>query len=134
MRSRLVAQFVISIVLATAATAATPPRAVRLATPWHPRAWSPVGSSLAMGLRVAIDPATGELVMPTAGPGDIVRVDRTSLVEHARADGSRYVVLDGLIRAYMTARVGPDGRLVLDCDHSASEHPAPAPSQPAEDR
>jgi hypothetical protein len=79
----------------------------------------------ASGLRVAIDPLTGELV--PAGPRDpgMTAAERASalsgLAVQTRADGSRFVLLGGRFRSYSVLRLAEDGRWVEACVHSPAE-------------
>jgi hypothetical protein len=118
------------------APAATPaaPLSAQLVIAWRPRAWQPPRSAPAAGLRVALDPATGELVAPTAA--DLPpRAPRGPFTAELRPDGSRRVLLNGAIRAYTVARLGVDGRLRLDCTPTPAATLAhPPAAAPAADR
>ena len=91
---------------------------------WRPRAWHPPASSAAAaGLR--LDPDRGVAASP--GPTDFAaiaaarRQARANLVVRTAPDGSRHLVLDGIIRGYTIARVRPDGRLIEECVSSEEE-------------
>ncbi len=95
----------------------------------HPRAWRfPV--PLAAGLRAAVDPETGTWTseLPATAADAVAQQAEAArqaalarLQAVTRADGSRYVRLDGLVRAYTVVHVGPDGRLDADCVESGPE-------------
>ncbi len=149
MRPSLVLVLVLLATVATA-NAAPPAAAPPSADLFHhlrPRAWQPPARALAPAVRVAIDPETGALTSLPVGPLDASELNAVRANEAAlarlqpvvRADGSRFLRLDGLLRAYTVVRVGPDGRLVSDCAESPAEvlrlmH-APLPAPPVgEDR
>lgn len=92
------------------AAAPVPPPSARLVTAWHPRAWAPPAPAFRAGMREGAEPAAA---------GALARPDRSALVTQTRADGSRFVLLGGRIRAELTATIGPDGKLVMDCEHVA---------------
>jgi hypothetical protein len=80
-------------------------------------------------MKVAIDPETGELGMPTAAqrrelaPGlerDLTYSDEGLVVEH-RADGSRHVNLEGRFQSYSVARLRDDGTIDYQCVQGEGE-------------
>lgn len=115
---RILAVFLLFLLMPLArgasAAAPVPPPSARLVTAWHPRAWAPPAPAILAGLREGAEPAA-------AGPP--ARPDRSALVARTRADGSRYVLLGGRIRAELTASIGADGKLVMDCEHVVDHGP-----------
>jgi len=91
-------------------------------TSWRrPPAWRPPASMLALRAGMRIEPETGAQQTPITelqamGAARREALSRVPIV--TRADGSRYAVLGGLIRAYTVVTVGPDGKLVQECVHS----------------
>ncbi len=88
-----------------------------------PAAAAVTGSS---GLRVHIDPSTGELLdEPPPGSetdvGSSVQLPGPELVEEPSpvAGGGTMIRLDDRFRADFRAEVGPDGKLVTDCQQPA---------------
>jgi hypothetical protein len=93
---------------------------------WRPVAWRPAPApALSAGMRVELDPATGELVAPGATRlplATAVRAAREAgLTVVTRADGSRSVVVGDRLRKWSVARVGADGTLEQECVHSEAE-------------
>ncbi len=102
----------------------SPPSASILLHP-HPRAWQPPVGMTAPGLRITLEPETGAIAVPPAAQpraaADAAATRRRALDQVAvmsRADGSRFAVLGGLVRAYEVVSIGPDGALVQECVHS----------------
>jgi len=94
--------------------------------------WTVASTGAGESFRIGLDPETGE--------GGHAPLDRAALQLSAipapplvihRADGSIEVILDPSIVDYVVARIGPDGRPVLDCAPRDDVHPllsAPAAS------
>lgn len=92
------------------------------------------------GMRIARDPATGEITMPeTTGPAlsieqvqELARREAAGLVTIRNADGSETLNHEGRFTDFSVLRVGPDGRRVFRCVHGdfgvehALGHAAPA--------
>ena len=115
--------------------------AVRKVAPSNPAATPRPGVA---GLVVAIDPATGDLGMPSAeqlaeleAAQRMVPVDET---DHAgpvttvrNANGSVTVNLNGGYQEFATIHKGPNGKLTFGCaDSPTLSTPQPAPSAPEE--
>jgi len=102
-------------ILAAAACAAPIPPIVH----GRPRPWQPPAAATRAGMRVALDPATGELVTPSAHDpalaGITRTVDRNTLTIRTRTDGSSFVVLDGRIRDYVIVSQTPSGAWRQEC-------------------
>ena len=93
---------------------------------WRPVAWRPAPApAISAGMRVELDPATGDLVTPGATRLPLetaVRAAREAgLTVLTRADGSRSVVVGDRLRKWAVARVGADGSLAQECVHSEAE-------------
>ncbi|MBI2214628.1 MAG: hypothetical protein HYU52_13360 [Acidobacteria bacterium] len=97
---------------------------------------------LGFGLRVFIDPETGQFRKPTRAELDaIAQTARTSknkssdglLIEY-RPDGSKHVDLQGRFMHALRVRVGEDGALRTVCSDHDHDHPktADAPAAPAD--
>lgn len=87
------------------------------ATPAHAAAaGTPTSSTAAM--RVAIDPETGTLGMPTGDQAkalDLPAEPQGEAPVRTLADGTLQVDFQGRGRAYAVARVGADGKVATDC-------------------
>jgi hypothetical protein len=115
---------ILSSVSASAAPpdCATTPDHSRVVT-WRTHAWRPPARvALAAGIRFEPE---GGAAAPTATDFASIAAARRQALDNVpirtRADGSRYAVIGGLIRAYAVARVGSDGRLVQECVHSEAQ-------------
>ncbi len=94
------------------------------AASWRPRAWHPPArpASAVPGLRV--EPEDGGATPSSADLEALGAARRQALANVpvvTRADGSRYAVIGGLVRAYTVVHVGADGRLVQECVHSEEQ-------------
>ncbi len=91
----------------------------------HPRAWRPPAPLVSGGLRAEADPQEDGTGTSLAGRIAAARAANMAALAHLpvqfRPDGSRFVVLDGLLRAYAVARVGAGGRLEEDCADSEAK-------------
>jgi hypothetical protein len=112
-RTALLALVPVALVAVAASAAPLPP-----IVHGRPRPWQPPVTARA-GMRVALDPATGELITPPANdPGltGIVRpIDRGAFTIRTRPDGSSYVVLDGRIRDYVIVGRAASGAWREEC-------------------
>lgn len=88
---------------------------------WRPVAWrpAPAAPAIAAGLRVGVDPATGELTAPDAAAfpaaGAIGRAREAGLAVVTRPDGSRRVVVGDRLRRWSVVSTGADGALRQEC-------------------
>lgn len=91
----------------------------------HPRPWHPATPLASVGLRTDVDPGVDGLAAPMEDAFAAMREARARAFANVRMqvrpDGSAYAVVGGLLRAYAVARIGPEGRLVEDCEHSEAE-------------
>jgi len=97
---------------------------------------------LGVGLRVFIDPATGQFRKPTAAELSAIAAQAAAsknksieglVVEH-RPDGSKYVNLQGRFMHSMRASVNADGSIAYSCTDLDHDHTkaAAAPAAPAD--
>ncbi len=83
------------------------------------------GQHLAATVRIARDPATGQIVAPEySGPAltieamqDLARLEAAGLVTIRNADGSETLNHEGRFTDFSVIRVGPDGRRIFQCAH-----------------
>lgn len=97
----------------------------------HLHAWQPPVAGFGAALRAVIDPETGRLttlsgVAPDASDLELAAARSRELAlsrlqPTTRADGSQFILLNGLLQAYTVVRLGPNGRLVLDCADGETE-------------
>jgi len=90
----------------------------------HPLPWRPPAALVArMGLRSepesgSLDPAVRSALLEDAAAR---RAALAGLQVQRRADGSRFLNLGGLVRAYTVATIGADGRVTQECVHSEQQ-------------
>lgn len=85
---------------------------------WRPVAWRPAAPAIGAGMRVEVDPATGELVTPTTPvplETALRAMRQAGLTVRQRPDGSRQVVVGDRLRKWSVASVGPDGAMRHEC-------------------
>lgn len=91
---------------------------------WHPVAWRPAARAIGAGVRVEIDPATGELVTATT-PVPLETALRAmreaGLTVRQRPDGSRQVVVGDRLRKWSVVSVAADGALRHECVSSEAD-------------
>jgi len=128
-------------VTAAAAEPATGDASRRVADPRTPDAdYEPL--PLGVGLRVFIDPATGEFRKPTAAELATIAEQAAAsknkssegLEVEYRPDGSKYVNLQGRFMHSMRVAVNDDGSLRYVCADRDHDHakPAAAPAAPTD--
>lgn len=105
----------------------------------EPATRSTANHRLGAAVRIAADPATGQLVAPEHSGlaltieemQDLARGEAEGLVTIRNPDGSETLNHDGRFTDYSVIRVGPDGRRVFQCVHGqfgvehARRHAAP---------
>lgn len=117
---------VLSVVLACAASAgaepASSPTSASILLHLHPRPWHPPAAPARVGMRTLVETQGDTPGAPLATEIAALRAARASALAgipvQFHADGSRFAVLGGLVRAYAVARVGADGALEEDCADS----------------
>ena len=105
----------------------------------HPRPWQPPAALGWPGLPALVESPGGAPEAALAAEIAARRAARAAALAgipvQLHADGSRYAVLAGAVRAYALARVGADGALEEDCADSESDAiewlAAPAAPAPA---
>lgn len=119
--------FLMAMLAAQAAAPATD-------TPAAPRR---ADATFAAGMRIALDPVTGEAMLPgPSGPAlgieemqELARREAAGLVTVRNADGSETLDHEGRFMDFTIVRAGPGGRPVFQCVHGAhaARHAAHAP-------
>ncbi|MGH7732059.1 MAG: post-PEP-CTERM-1 domain-containing protein, partial [Candidatus Eiseniibacteriota bacterium] len=97
----------------------TPPIVSRGTSP------SAIGSPAGAAMRIARDPATGQIVAPEPAGAvltveamqALVRLEVEGLVTIHNPDGSETLNHEGRFVDYTVLRIGPDGRRVFQCAH-----------------
>ena len=103
------------------AAAITPPASHAAVVAWKPRAWSPTSAktSLAQGMRVAIDPIDGTMSMP--GPdvfmNEVRLEDDAPVATFRRDNGSTRATLDERFAEFAVVSLGTDGKPSWTCVH-----------------
>lgn len=91
----------------------------------HPLPWRAPVAAVAHAPGLRLEPDTGESTDPAtlgtsaAAPGGAHPL--AGVPVSTRADGSRFAILAGKLRAYSVVTIGADGRLEQDCVHSEEE-------------
>ena len=106
---------------------------------WKPRAWRPEASlASGQGLRVAIDPETGELGMPSPEQVEALSrigeaVDERPVAFRRLANGSYQAQLDERWADFSVVTIGEDGKPAWTCLHGskAAERFLKKPAAPA---
>ena len=114
------------------------PRPVRVSRDAEP-AVPATATSHGAAMRIARDPATGQIVAPEhSGPAltiddmqELARREADGLVTIRNADGSETLNHEGRFADHTVVRIGPDGRPVFQCVHGplVVHPPAVAPAR-----
>ena len=109
--------------MASEPNCASTSRPTNVAT-WRPQVWHPPTAAAQVAAGIRFEPEQGA-TRPTDSEWATAAAARRQALANVpvltRADGSRYAVLGGLVRAYAIARIGPDGRLFEECVHSEEQ-------------
>jgi len=111
------------LVIACAAQASAP-QAARPASSANllrlrPRAWQMPARVAPAGIR--LEPETGAPADDPAALATPPTTLRSAPVVRFAPDGSRHAVIGGVIREYLVATIGKDGKLVQDCVHGEAQ-------------
>jgi len=125
---------------AEASEAAKAPEADTVVATSEADAAPAAGSAVLHGMRVVIDPETGELRAPTPGEAKAMSIRLKSAVNRSskglysvtHVDGTQSLNLQGRFLNVSTATVGSDGKVERDCRPAEDAPPAVAPEKEAD--